>query len=77
MMLNLIYRFLNNEVPWLKITDPANDKEWWVEKGIGMVIIRNAPLWNHVGDAIVFSNIICNITIRANSFTREQLDIIP
>ena len=66
----------NNEVPLLKITDPANDKEWWVEKGNWNGNYRNAPLWNHVGDAkIVFGNIICNITIRANSFTREQLEL--
>lgn len=67
---------MNNQVPLLKITDPTNHKEWWVEKGNWNGNYRNAPLWNHVGDAkIVFGNIICNITIRANSFTREQLEL--
>jgi len=73
----------NNKVSLFKITDPANNKIWWIEDGKWKKdkeknerVYKESPLWNHAGDAkIVFGNIVCNITVRANSFTREQLDL--
>ncbi len=78
---NIIPYFLdasNNEVPLIKIIDPSNGKVWWVERGKWSKSnkYRSSPLWNHIGDAkIIFGDIICDINIRANSFTREQLDL--
>ena len=65
----------NNKIALLKIKDPHNNKIWWIENGKLQGQFRASSLWNHVGDAkIVFGNIYCNIDIRANSFTKEQLD---
>jgi hypothetical protein len=68
----------NNNVPLLKIVNPANNKVWWVENGQwnSRYKYRDSPLWNHVGDTqVVFGDLICNINVRANSFSRSQLDL--
>ena len=68
----------NQKVPLIKIIDPSSNKAWWIEEGHWSKSnkYRSSPLWNHIGDAeIVFGDTICNINVRANSFTREQLDL--
>jgi len=68
----------NNQVPLLKIVNPSNNKIWWIENGkwSKQYKYRSSPLWNHIGDTkIIFNNITCNINVRANSFTREQLNL--
>ena len=68
----------NNIMPLMKIVDLANNKIWWIENGQwnSQYKYRNSLLWNHVGDAqVIFGDLICNINIRTNSFTKEQLDL--
>jgi len=68
----------NNKIQLISIIDPSNGKTWWVERGkwSRSKKYRSAPLWNHIGDAkIIFGDIVCDINIRANSFTRKQLDL--
>lgn len=67
-----------NKISLLKITDPLNNKIWWIENGKWSKEhkYRSSPLWNHVGETkIIFDNITCNINVRANSFTREELNL--
>ena len=65
----------NNKHGLLKIVDPFTDKSWWIENGKWKGKYREAPLWNHVGSAkVVFGTMICHLDIRANSFTKEQLN---
>jgi len=68
----------NNRVPLLKIIDPKTNKIWWIEDGkwSKQHKYRSSLLWNHIGETkVIFDNVTCNINIRANSFTREQLDL--
>jgi len=68
----------NNKIPLLKIVDPKTNKTWWIEdsKWSKQYKYRNFTLWNHPGDAkVIFGDIVCNINIIANSFTKEQLDL--
>ena len=66
----------NAKVPLLKVIDPKTNKAWWIEEGKWKGKYRSSPLWNHIGETkVIFDNITCNINIRANSFTREQLDL--
>jgi len=68
----------NNKIPLLKIVDPKTNKTWWIEdsKWSKQYKYRSFTLWNHPGDAkVIFGDIVCNINIRANSFTKEQLEL--
>ena len=68
----------NSKVPLLKITDPKTGKIWWIEDGkwSKKYKYRGSILWNHTGETKVkFGDITCNIDVRANSFTKEQLDL--
>jgi len=71
--------FLNasgDKVLLMKITDPKTDKIWWIEKGKWKGKYRESLLWNHIGETkIKFNDIICHINVRANSFTKEELDL--
>jgi len=62
----------------LKIIDPNTKQEWWIENGSWSddYKCRMSELWNHAGiTTIYFGNISCNISIRAISFTKEQLNL--
>lgn len=66
----------NEKIELLEITDPKTQKKWWIENGNwnNSYKYRESPLWNHVGEAkIIFGDIICNVAIRAMTFTQEQL----
>lgn len=66
----------NNKIPLLKIIDPITHKVWWIENGDIKGVYRDSSLWNHVAESkIIFGEIECNINSRANSFTKEQLDL--
>ncbi len=69
---------LGAKVPLMKIIDPKTDKVWWIEDGkwSKQYKCRASIFWNHIGDSkVIFNNVICHINVRANSFTREQLDL--
>ncbi len=66
-----------NKVPLLKIVDPKSSKSWWIEEGewLKSYKCRSSPLWNRPGDAkVIFGDTVCNITVRANSFSRQEFD---
>jgi hypothetical protein len=68
----------NNRVPLLKIIDPKTKKIWWVENGrwSKKYKCRASILWNHIGETkVVFGDIVCQVDIGANSFTKEQLEL--
>ncbi|MDD3060175.1 MAG: nuclease domain-containing protein, partial [Sulfurimonas sp.] len=68
----------SNTIPLLKIKNPLNNKEWWIEDGNWSQQYRRrlSELWNHVGETTVFlGNIRCLVNISAISFTKEQLDL--
>lgn len=67
----------NNRIALLKVKDPKSNEVWWVENGKWKKNgkYRESPLWNHVGEAkIIFGDTVCYIDIRANSFTKDQLE---
>jgi len=69
---------LNAKVPLRRIIDPKTDKVWWIEDGkwSKQYKCRGSVLWNHIGDSkVIFNNVVCHIDVRANSFTREELDL--
>jgi hypothetical protein len=68
----------NNRVPLLKIIDLKTKKIWWVEHGrwSKKYKCRASILWNHIGETkVVFGDIVCQVDIGANSFTKEQLEL--
>lgn len=67
-----------DKINLLKIIDPNNKKVWWIEDGSwsNQYKCRMSELWNHAGITTVYiGNIVCNINIRAISFTKEQLNL--
>jgi hypothetical protein len=70
----------NTKISLLKIIDPKTNKIWWIENGKvkkkEKKFYIQSTLFNHPGETKVkFDDIQCNINIRANSFTKEQLDL--